>query len=481
MALDNFRTFEANLRSNQGLNPEYINRIEREERAEAQRKLQSREVESPMSILPMAIELSRLHGSNLHMTQFGPIPEWFDRDKKAKIEELANEIIMGQYGSIIDSMNIEMDMKLVDPDELQNKKQEMGEEGEEPKYEESDDETLKDDVDKRKLVNVITQGSAKNTHRLIHLHKDKIDEVDESIFPLMDRLIKSQEAAEWLAPNMPDPGQMIVQQMNGYSDVSYESEEDEEEVEERTQEIDVEALLNNDEEETQELEENFEDFSGKIKVVARGLDLVILLHEAVKGIYEVLGAPSIPEFDTTRAENILANTDNPDNEFEDLKFGPRIRKDLLDWVNSNPKSRDLDDSFEYVWGAMVQMNSRKFLALFKDIIINKSGRADRWLDETLTDIINDMEQYQKDLYKWEEDNADADDFSEEIEDQDVIDQEEAEINTGEDWKNVQSEEEENDDDLSNWSTSELNKALDDALDKGDMDTVKIIGAELSKR
>lgn len=489
--IKNFEIFEANLRDNKGLNRAYVDDIKRGEERDAHQRIRSGEVQ-PNRIMSMAIELNRLHGGQIQMTPQGPIPTWIDRDKKSIIEELANDIINDQYGRIIDALNIDLDIKLVDFDEMQDMKGEMEENEEEselkPNIEdvESDDEDLKMDVDKRKLVNNITQGSAKNTHRLIHLYKEKIDEVDPQIFDLMDRLIKSNETMEWTLPEREGQGKMIIQMMNGYSKVEFEDEEDEEEVKDEMEEIDIEKLLNNEEEEVKEFEEEFEDFSGKVKVTARGIDLVILLHEAVKGIYEVLGSPSLPEATPgdlsaeEKAKQIMYNTDTADDEFEDLRYGPRIRQDLLNWVNSNEKIHELEDSFEYVWGAMVSMQSRDFLKLFFDAIIGKTGDADKWLDETLDNLISDQERYRQEMSQYDQDQRDDE--------------------SGDSWKQGTEYEQDEDSkkdnsseleqrpsptqqkqDFSKMSVRDLERAMDDALDSGDMESVQKIGDELSKR
>ena len=417
--INNFRQFnEANIRSNKGLDRDYIDNIKRSEEREAHRKLQRGEVD-PRNMMQMASELISLQGGRAEFTRMGIVPTWIDREKKAEVEELARSIIDDRYGRIINALNIDMDIKLVDPQELRDMKQ--GEKmSNSPQMEENweeevtDDEDFIADVQKRKIANIITQGSAKNVHRLIHMYRDRIEELDPRMFEVMDLLIKSNEVQEWLQPEDTERGgQLIRQFMNGYTMTEFpenrDQDEMEEEIEERTEDIDIEALLNNDENEEAKLEEAFDGWDDKIKVKARAIDLVVLLHESVKGIFEVLGSPSIPEDDEDRARDIIANTDTLEDEFEDLRYGPQIREDLLEWVNSNDKVNDIDDGFEYVWGAMVSVESKLFLELFKDAIIDKTGKADRWLDQTLDRLKREEKEfkdaqsdYEQQMRDWEE-------------------------------------------------------------------------------
>lgn len=465
--INNFRTFnEANIRNNKGLDPDYIDNIRDSEIQDAHRKVRSGEVSPPMEIMGLVRQLMSIQGGELSMGRGGFTPVWRDYEKKATIEQLARDIISDRYGNLLDTLNVEMDIELVDPSELDEMKQggEMSDSAPEmPEYEETDDEDLRDDVDKRKIANIITQGSAKNVHRLIHMYRDKIDEVDDRLFTILDRLIKSQEAAEWLMAgddNRPGGGSMIRQHMNGFSKVEFESPEDQMEFEEMADDIDMDVDDFN-------TEEAFEEWDGKIKVTARGIDLVILLHESVKGIYEILGSPSIPEFDVQRADDILINTDTLDDEHEDLRYGPKIREDLLNWVNTNDKVNQIDDGFEYVWGAMISVESGPFLDLFFDAIIGKTGKADKWLDNTLDKLIQDEEEfkraefeYEQELKNWETQKQLSPEV--EVEDDDFI------IN----------DTEEDDEDYSKMSQRELGVLRDKALDNGDFDTLKKISQYL---
>lgn len=473
--IDNWESFyEANIRNNSALDRDYIENIKRTEEREARRKIQSGEVMDPRRIMGHVEQIMRLQGGRLEMTQFGPIPIWEDRNRKEQVEQLARDIIDEQYGRLINALNIEMDIKLVDPQEMQDMKMgnEMADEEEEtdpePEWEETDDASLKDDVDKRKIANIITQGSAKNTHRLIHLFRDKIEEFNPRLFQLMDELIKAQEVMEWTLPENDNNGIMIRQMMNGFSKTEFDNKEDEEEVEDRAEDIDLDALLNGDEDEMDKAEEAFEDFDGRIKVTARAIDLIVLLHEAVKGIYEVLSSPSLPQYNATRAEDIMKNTDTLQDEFEDLRYGPSIRRDLLDWVNSNDKVTQIEDGFEYVWGEMISIESERFLQLFYDAIIGKTGDADRWLDQFLDTLIQEEEELRRAQYEWDEMNNPSEEawkkgtkYKEEEED---IEEEEP----APDFSDLEDDEEE---DYSKLSKRDLEQIMNKALDEGDYETV----------
>lgn len=457
--INNFRQFnEANIRTNKGLDSDYIDNIRDREMSDAHRKIQNREVSPPHQIMQLVSQLMEIQGGELSHTPMGLMPIWHDQDKKREIEELAREIINDRYGRLIDSMKIEMDIALIDSSELQNMKQSNdmvdSPPSSPPESKESDDENLKDDVDKRKIANIITQGSAKNVHRLIHLYKDKIEEYDPQLFDLMDRLIKSNEVAEWMIPDNPNNGKMIREMMNGFTITDFGSEEEKEEFGEILDDIDIEQLISDENFDTGD---TFDDWDGEIKVTARGLDLVILLHESVKGIFEALSAASIPKHDVQRAKNILMNTDTLQDEFEDLRYGPAIREDLLNWVNDNNKVNQIEDGFELVWGAMVSIPSKPFLELFFDAIIGKTGIADKWLDDLLDKLIKEEIELKKVQYEHEQEVANWEEFQKN--------------NSNTKDESEDESEESQEVDYSKMSQRELAILRDDALDNRDFDTL----------
>ena len=270
-------------------------------------------------------------------------------------------------------------------------------------------EDILSEVDKRKLINNITQGSARNVHRLIHLYKNKIDEINPKLFNIMDSFIKSQEAFEWDPNNLllnqfTSPGEFIKDMMNGYAKVDFKDED-------------------NNEKESEDLE--LEDYK-KATLKARAVDIVILLHESVKAIYEMIATAGIPE-DEEVAKTVMGNTDSLDDEFEDLRYGVYIRRDLLEFVSENPALIDIENGFEYVWGRLVELPASDFVDLFKAMLVDDfknrplkikvrvkdnrfqiiSGTSRQIIDTIIEFIIEEFEEYEKQLKEYEEEQDDS--------------------------------------------------------------------------
>jgi len=78
-------------------------------------------------------------------------------------------------------------------------------------------------------------------------------------------------------------------------------------------------------------------------IKARGIDFPMLLHETVKGIYELIASVSQPGLDASeeeikKAQTVKLNVSSFMDEAEDFRTGPEIASDFRDFINENPDS-----------------------------------------------------------------------------------------------------------------------------------------------
>jgi hypothetical protein len=162
----------------------------------------------------------------------------------------------------------------------------------------------------------------------------------------------------------------------------------EEDSEELAQEILGE--LEDDTEIPEETEELFSQTQPTIN--ALGTDFAMLLHEAVKGIYELIAAVGIPDDEET-AETVIMNTDSLADEIEDLRYGPEIAADLRDLVNSFPEFESIPNLREHVFGKMMAMEAKDFLELMYMILI-EDPKAKPIVQEFIDEIAEEIGKYE---------------------------------------------------------------------------------------
>jgi hypothetical protein len=186
----------------------------------------------------------------------------------------------------------------------------------------------------------------------------------------------------------------------------------------------------------------------------------MLLHESVKGIYELIAAVGIPDDEET-AETVIMNTDSLADEIEDLRYGPEIAADLRDFITAYPEYDSIPNLREHVFGKMMAMEAKDFLDLMY-MILNEDPKAKPVVQEFIDEIAEEIGKYE--LGQAGIDNDD---------DYEPSDDEPAETPG-----RAPAEPEEVD--YSELSRREIERLIDAALDRKDFDTVRDLSKYLKE-
>lgn len=456
--INSFKVFEASLSDDTNVGSGYLDDVKRRGEQESSDKM--RQGYNPAQIPSLIPRLMEIQGARLDLRTKDI--SWINEERKLELEELVERIIRNEFSAVINTLDVELDLKLVGDkkemedaaSEMESEAQDLPEEEEQEEEEETQEEeqeeqtdeeeeeqeepneTLLSEVEKRKLINNITQGSAKNTHELIALYKDDIDNIDIRLYDIMERLIKSQETAEW-DPNNPlnnmsdrQKGDIIKDNMNGFADIDFGDDEVDDGRDYDPSAGAMDDMSDEDESGSSDEEEKTqaEEYADrKPKLIARAYDIVVLLHESVKAIYEMIASSGIVE-DEEMAQAIMNFTDTVSDEFEDLKYGVYIRKDLIAFVSQSDKIDNIENGFEYVWMKMVDIPAKQFNKLFKYILIDTyhddtlqvdvyhsydetdvtiSGTPKEIIDGILDLIEEENNIHQEKLAQWEEQNREV--------------------------------------------------------------------------
>lgn len=372
------------------------------------------------------------------MMQISQSSKSLTRGKEKEIEEFAEEIIKDVYSGFMGSVELDLqivrdgdavkefmdeeDEKKKERNEKEKKKQEEKEnkdqeedddedEKKEPSVRKSTDAQLKLEIDKRKLANAITQGEAKNTKEIIRMPEclDGLKRIlgDRNGQELHSQLLELTELADkmdWIIPVQAKAEMMerMPQGMAGACSVDWqEEEENEEESQDLAQSV-LDQLQNSEDggdlnSMSEELEELMS--SGKPIIRARGIDFVMLIHEAVKGIYELIASRGIPS-DTTLASNVFLNTETFEDEAEDFRYGPAIAASLRNFINANRKTDLYPNVREFVFGKMMEIPAEGFLSLMRGVL-KGSPEARIHIDRLIDEVISELEEYESELSDYE--------------------------------------------------------------------------------
>lgn len=440
---------EAKLKDNSGIPDDFIQKSD----DKALRDLRVRKDDDHQKGQLMAEIVPLIDRSKQLM--FGGLSRHQQEERAQQLEDLAKRVIMNEYSDIL--ANVDLDIKLVglvsdeipeianqdvtpSPMKQREELKKKGDDEEEKKEEENTDKKqsfldklmgskpkkqeeedflksseYKKGIDKAKLINNIIQGEAKNTKHILHsdMVKDGLREIfgrqSEEIFKVWDDLTKVADKLDW-AWDIESKSQMMKTFQPGMAGAvkvewpeAEEGDEDDEEGNDSCPSCDSAEDILKKIEEGGDLSDNKEEIgellsTGNPKIIAVGIDFPMLLHETVKGIYELIAAAYLPNQDATtkernKAKVIQMGVSSFEDEAEDFRYGPMIAAALRDFVNSCPGWDRYPNIREYVFGKMVLLTSDEFLSLMKGIL-NKTDKAKRTITEMIDEVISEIREWE---------------------------------------------------------------------------------------
>jgi hypothetical protein len=399
--------FEADIKKNKGIPEDYIEGVEQKGR--------ERFGHQGPSHMEMREMMDAMH--DIMRIQDG---------HEEELTEIGKEIILHHYGDILD--DVKLDIKIVKPNDEEKSEmvQKMMQKEDEPEIESPEielpeEDIDQDEVDKRKILNNLMQGEAQNVHSMMHYAKDEIDKIDEDLLHFYTRLLEINRKFDWM--DAADLEQMMMQnpEMANAEEVEWEGEEGNE--------------------------------TPVIKV--RALDLPMLIHETVKGIYELIMANAIPENEYL-ARRVMKETDTLKDEKQDIKFGPFIAADIRDFITSHLErmhkdALDIPNIKEFIYGSLVELEAKKFIEVIYAILSDDQELA----DDLIHPIINNtLDSLKEETEEYIEDYDEDDETLVGVEDDETLKPKEKSY--------------------ADMSKSELDKVLNQALDNEDYETVKKI-------
>lgn len=396
------------------------------------------------------------------------------RGREEELEELAKNIILQNYGEILDG--VELDIKLVRSGSqvaqfMQQCESEQDDQ-EAPKMREIKDPATINKIHKAKLGNNIIQGEAKNTKHIIATEevKDGLVEIfgpqADQILDMWKEMSNLADKMDWIIPIEHKAGMMeqAPEGMAGAVSVDWKPKKQEEKPKDEDEDDFASKILNDlaneqepDEDDVDELQDEFETMQPRIR--ARGVDFPMLIHETVKGIYELIASVQFPgqdasEAEIRQAETVKLNVSSFMDEAEDFRTGPEIAADFRDFINANPKATH-PNMRAFIFGMLMDSNyitDEEFLKLFRGVL-NNTPEARKKIDQMIDEVNQKLNQYELGQ---------------------VIDIEPS-GSTYEPQISTESEE-----DYSKMSQKQLQQLIDDALDAEDYQKVQMISKYLKE-
>jgi hypothetical protein len=442
----------------------------------------------------------------------------FITGNQKKLEKLAEKVLRDTYPLIL--KNVDLDLQIVTSggkvadfmkkeeeekkkelkEEEEDKKQAEKEKEEEEEQEESDEQeqqeeeldkdALKLALDKRKFANNIIQGEAKNTKFILHqdITRDGLAEIYGDRAPeairVWNEISKVADKLDWIIP-IEHKAQMMERQPEGMAGATSarfkkkaiskkKKKEQKDLIDEIKKSIEEGKDIKNE-----EMQKKISEVLGYLNptVKVRAVDFPMLLHEAVKGVYELIADVGMSR-DERMAKEVHRQTSTFLDEAEDFRYGPYLAQDLNDFVMKNPDAQKYPNIKEYVFGKLIdsdRWSDDECLENLKNIFL-ESPRGRKLLDDLITETIDELDNYQRQMSEFQSRKKETEEAKIDSPEPTTGEEEEVESDIDQLIKKTAEKEQ----DYSEMTKRELQDLIDDALDAGDFDRVRMLAQYLGE-
>ena len=313
-----------------------------------------------------------------------------ENENKEYLENLAVDLVKKEMSLPENAFQFDVEltsgMGQVDTSKLPKKSQEPSEEDVLEKFGVSEDDA-EDDIDnfmkafekfdlekaKRRFINSLIQGASKKGHYMFNLVEEELNRIDPRLLNLYGVLMSINDLLYWIMPE---------QMMNMMGETG-QGVEGTEEVDDKTD-------------------------PPTIKV--KGLFFPILIHELLKGVYEVLGTQGLPD-DPKAAEMVMMSQDTLPYEMWDLRLGPVIWERFLESYPDELFEDDLKEIQNYLFSRFSALSTEEFFQVAREIM-GKTSAGKQIVKRMVDEIIEELKKYDYEdaISSNDEDEEDDDDF-----------------------------------------------------------------------
>ena len=319
-----------------------------------------------------------IQGSNALMQLMGTVGQAMQRlvmiqsQNKEVLENLAVELVKNELGIPDGAMQFKAELvgqPMAAAEGMQSEPKMPSEEEVEELM--GDMENFNLEREKRRFINSLIQGAAFKGGHMYNLVKNEINDINPQLMNLYAVTQSLMEHAYWIFPNMEGMAGGGGGQM-GQSEVDEETDPP--------------------------------------TVKAKAVTFPLLVHELVKGVYEIFGSHGLPD-DPKQQEMILNAEDTLPSEIWDSRLGPIFWEKFMASYPMELFDEDKKHIQHYLFMRFSALNAKEFFRIAK-LILNNDPKGKQFMQILVDGIINDLKKRAyKEALPDEDDNLDNVDFS----------------------------------------------------------------------
>lgn len=313
-----------------------------------------------------------------------------ENENEEYLENLAVDLVTKEMsipeGTFQFDVELLSGMGQIDTSKMRGQSEEPDEEEIMKAFGDQDAEEMEDDIDafmdamdkfdmekaKRRFINSLIQGAAKKGHYMFALVQEELDRLDPRLLNLYGVLMSIADLMYWIVPDQ------MTQMMAGQGEGVQGSEE-------------------------------VDDTTDPPTIKAKGLFFPVLVHELLKGVYEVLGTQGLPD-DPKAAELVMGSQDTLPYEIWDLRLGPVIWEKFIAAYPEDLFEDDLREIQNYLFSRFSSLTTEEFFDVAREIL-GETDKGRKIVKRMVDEIIEELRQYDlEDALGSDDDDEDADDF-----------------------------------------------------------------------
>jgi hypothetical protein len=286
---------------------------------------------------------------------------------KEELEDLAVELVVKELG--IPEGAMQFDAQLV----MQPMGAAEGMKSEPEMPSEEEVEELMGDIEnfnleraKRRFINSLIQGAAFKGGHMYNLVRDEINDINPQLMNLYAVTQALMEHAYWIFPDMEGMAGSGGGQMG---------------------------------------QSEFDDQTDPPTVKARAVTFPLLVHELVKGVYEVFGTHGLPD-DPRQAEMVLGAEDSLPSEIWDSRLGPIFWEKFVATYPMELFEDDMKHIQHYLFMRFSALSADEFMKLAK-LILSDDPKGQQIIQQMVNEIVKELkEQDYKDAMGYDDEDED---------------------------------------------------------------------------
>ena len=318
-----------------------------------------------------------IQGSNALMQLMGTVGQAMQRlvmiqsQNKEVLENLAVELVKNELGIPDGAMQFKAELV----GQPMGAAEGMQSEPEMPSEEEveelmGDMENFNLEREKRRFINSLIQGAAFKGGHMYNLVKNEINDINPQLMNLYAVTQSLMEHAYWIFPNMEGMAGGGGGQM-GQSEVDEETDPP--------------------------------------TVKAKAVTFPLLVHELVKGVYEIFGSHGLPD-DPRQQEMILNAEDTLPSEIWDSRLGPVFWEKFMASYPMELFDEDKKHIQHYLFMRFSALNAEEFMRVAK-MILSGDPKGQQFIQRMVDGIIKELKNQEYRDAMGDEDGEDDDDLS----------------------------------------------------------------------